>query len=378
MAWTPKGTAPATFNLADAFLALITGDSTWGWLVDWLPYVTNDHFNTAAFCAAGPTVAPDLTVALGPSPPDRNPLVTAAKIASSIVAITMAARQRVFEAYCQTNTASWDTQQCVVVGTAGRGSVSMPSGIVVPTGATRVRVDITPKPIASASSDAGVSLWWYDPVTTNEPAFGEFGPPGGINTPYETDVGGVDGWQVWYYPRGSTDDWSATLCMSFLLASGASHPATPQPLPAGVLSPLRDVPPTLDGIAAEVASLEFKLDALLAIVQAVAGDTLDLGGDAGDPTDLAPDTPLDLANSAGAVLSASGIPASRSLDFGTPQNIVKLAKINVGNVDGWYPSIWMTHTPFVLRPLPQGVTKLTVTDITPGVTITSKLISKTK
>jgi hypothetical protein len=301
----------------------------------------------------------------------------AAKIATIIVSMGLAARDRVFSAYCEQvgdpTVIGWGPVVCADVDafTTGGGYTKFfdnPAGQI-----NYLRI------VSANTSKAGrgVSVV-FGTAAAAVSGLGAFGT-GFSAVPYEAGPFGQPTWTALWFTPTVAYDYTGTVCFQVGALGGTeTHTPTPQPLPEGLLSPLRPVDPTLDGIAAEMASLEFKLDTLLTILQAVAGDTLDLGGDAGDPTDLAPDTPLDLANSAGAVLSASGIPASRSLDFGTPQNIVKLAKINVGNVDGWYPSVWMTHTPFVLRPLPQGVTKLTVTDITPGVSITSRLISKTK
>jgi hypothetical protein len=226
--------------------------------------------------------------------------------------------------------------------------------------------------------DRGVKLF----VGSATAAVAQLGAFGGNNTavPWEATGMASSNWSTLWFTPTNAFDYTGSACVQFgtIGSPAQSFTPAPQPEPAGYLSPLRDVDPTLDGIAAEVRLLEFKLDTLLTILQAVAGATLDLGGDASDPTDVAPNTDIQLKDAAGVVLEASGIPASRSLDFGTPQHIVKLARLNVGNVDGWYPSVWVTHTPFVLRPLPQGVTKMTVTDITPGVTMTSRLLAKTK
>jgi hypothetical protein len=378
MVWQPKSTSPATFNLADAFLALVTGDAQWGWLVDWMPYITNDHFDTAQFCAFGPTPAPDLSIALAPSMPDRSPISGAAKVVTAMLSVGLAARDRVFGAYCEqpgvAGVMTWGPVVCgsMAAPASAGGWVFLTTDTHAPWDSLRV------VSVVSGGGSAGPVTIGTGTAAAALRSIGSFGS-GGTSVPYETGGAAPAGdTSVWITQAGGGPT-SATVCVQFgKLGAAITHDPTPQPEPAGTLSPLHPVDSTLDGIAAEVRLLEFKLDTLLTILQAVAGDTLDLGGDASDPTDVAPNTDIQIKDAAGVVLEASGIPASRSLDFGTPQHIVKLARLNVGNVDGWYPSVWITHSPFVLRPLPQGVTKMTVTDITPGVSITSRLIAKTK
>jgi hypothetical protein len=378
MVWTPKSTAPATFNLADAFLALITGDAVWGWLVDWLPYVTNDHFDTAAFCAFGPTPAPDLSVLLSASPPDRSPLAVVAKIAALGGALGLAARDRVFGAYCEEVgplTGGWGAWEEVT--NSGTANFHVEVDVHKPAGATSAQVEIIDAHWG-ALANGGINLTqihnpadasqnvWYGPTAFN--AIGQ-GPL--TNTTLSLSN--------WPDVRIQTiSDAFVHARVRWNVADVTDYVPEDQPLPAGLLSPLRPVDPTLDGIDYETQLLEFKLDTMLSIIQSIAGATIDLGGPAGDPADLPPDTPIEIADAVGCVLTASGIPASRTLDFGTPQNIVKLGHVNFGTADAWYPSIWMTHSPMVVRPFPPGTTRVTVTDLPPGVTVQIALLSRTK
>jgi hypothetical protein len=378
MAWTPKSTAPATFNLADAFLALITGDATWGWLVDWLPYVTNDHFNTADFCAFGPTPAPDLSVLLTASPPDRSPLAVVAKIAALGAALTLAARDRVFGAYCHEVAAlvgGWGTPICKtnVHGSDGWGpSIAWD----VPAGATSARIRQT-----AGSGSFNYQLRYYPHGVFAGGNFTDMSPVLYANntnwTTGYTIFGCVGGFFYLSDPPGSVGA-SETFCIEFNVGDVADHVPAPQPEPAGLLSPLRAVEASLAGIAHEAELLEFKMDTMMSIIQSIAGATLDLGGPASDPADVTPDVPIEVKDAVGCILVASGIPASRSLDFGEPKNVVRLAHINLGTPLAWYPSIWMTHTPMIVRPFPPGTTKVTITDLPPGCSVTIQMILPTK
>lgn len=378
MAWTRKAGAPTTFNLVDAFAALITGDPTWGWILDWFPYISNDHFNTDDFCAFGPVSPPDLSVALSPSPPDRNPLVTAGKIAAAAFGLTLAAHDRVFSAYCERAVAAgeWSTPICYAVpgdpANAGgqSGHVTLQ---IAPAGTTRVRVDahamtavtITDSQLQIGADTVGPWIYSHDMNYINN----------GIPSPQEAAVsGGAEIYASGFMNGGG----SVQACVSFQGAGFETHAATPQPLPTGVLSPIRTVDPSLEGIAAELARHEFKLDTLMTLLQSVAGATIDLGGDLADPSDVIADTPIPVLDAVGCVITASGVPASLSLDFGTPQRIVRLGLVNMGTAAAWYPSVALTHSPFVLRPFPPGVTRVTVTDLPPGVTCTIAFIQRNK
>jgi hypothetical protein len=378
MAWTPKSSAPATFSLTQAFLALITGDATWGWLADWIQLVPPTAYNTAAFCAQGPLISAPLTVT--DFIPTFNPLDPRQAIHTAALGtlLAAAARDRVFGAYCETavsGSGGWDPQQIFTIdNTAGPDAYSaicdLPSY-----SAGRFRL----QEISYSGSDQTHTLV----------SFG--GTAGSVNVwtfGFPVDIGG--------YTDKQSPGTNFRLQAQFLFGHpaactygiepynpsgaglGTPYNPTAQVQPTGVVSPLLTVDPSLAGIAAELARHEFKLDFLTSLVQSVAGATLDLGAPTSDPADLAPNTPVDVLDAVGCVLVASGIPASRSLDFGTPQNIVRLGHINLGTASAWYPSIWLTHSPMVIRPFPPGVTRLTVTDLPPGCTVTIALIPRAK
>lgn len=378
MPWVPKSTAPATFNLVDSFIALITGDATWGWLLDWLPYIVNDHFDTAAFCASGPQTVPDLSVALGPSPPDRNPIAVVGKIVTASFGVWAAARDRVFGAYCEFHepdptTPGWSDYDCTTFTSPGPFRAD---GLhAIPAGATRFRARVTT--FGGAGMPPGELMGYNWPVTIVQ-NYGTWSAGSGVVLEGDLKMAPYNGAIGIEWANTGTH---VTECYSFYgpgLAPPSDWTVAPQPQPSGVLTPLTTVDPSLAGIAHEAELLEVKLDNLLSILQGIAGATLDLGGDLLAAADVTPDVPVEVGDAVGCVITSTGIPASRSLDFGTPQNIVRLGHINLGNADGWFPSIWLTHTPMLIRPFPAGTTRVTVTDLPAGTSCSIRMISRNK
>ncbi len=378
MVWTPKPTAPAYFSLADAFLALITGDPDWGWLVDWLTLVPNTGVATAPFCGEGPIFA-DALVATD-FIPSSNPLDPrkAVQTAALIYRISAAARDRVFGAYCQevTTGTGWGTEETwtAITNPPNTGSILQDNILTGHDTATHVRVRMLTT-VPGGFTDQVYRIY-------RSPR------PGGENQFAEWD--GHDASPTGYSQTG----WAAGTKLQALAYTahggatyGASwddgiisdpHVPTPQPQPEGVSSPLRTVDPSLGGIASELERLEFKLDTLWPIVQSVAGATVDLGTPPIDPVDLVADTPLDVADAIGCVIAASGIPVALDVGFGVPQRVARLGWVNLGTVDAWYPSIPLTHTPLVIRPFPPGTTRVSITQLPPGVSATVAMILPAK
>jgi hypothetical protein len=378
MAWTPKPSAPAYFSLADAFLALITGDPEWGWLVDWLTLVPNTGVATAPFCAEGPIFA-DALVATD-FIPSSNPLDPrkAVQTAALMYRISAAARDRVFGAYCEqltdTGVGTWGAEITWVAPKSvadGTQVITNPRAFGAHATATSVRVRMLSGPIPSSSSQ--------DYRIYHEPSGSVFASwNGGESTP--------TGYATHSWTNGDT-----IADISFTIAGGATygiswndglsaeeHAPTDQPQPDGVTSPLRTVDPSLGGIASELERLEFKLDTLWPIVQSVAGATVDLGTPPIDPVDLVADTPLDVADAIGCVIAVSGIPSELDVGFGVPQRVARLGWVNLGTIDAWYPSIPLTHTPLVIRPFPPGTTRVSITQLPPGVSATVAMILPAK
>jgi hypothetical protein len=370
MAWQPKATAPDYFSLADAFLALITGDPDWGWLVDWLTLMPNQGMETAAFCAEGPVftaplVVTDFIPSFNPLDPRRG-VQTAALLAR----IGAAARDRVFAAYCE-----------IPSGTTSGWTEIARITFTVPATPT-LAVD------GSWNDSGGTHCRWHWHVTT----------PGTSYASWQSKLAGVNKYTKGGFPLSDYGPWPHdenitlsggpfdSIALQIVGGSGASGylaverldapfgatPHTPQEQlqPDGVSSPLRTVDPSLEGIALELEKLEWKVDTLWPIVQAVAGATLDLGGPLDDAVELVPDTPLAITDAVGVVITASGIPEELDVGFGVPQEVARLGRINFGTATAWFPMIPLTHVPMIIRPLPPGTTRITVGGVPPGITMT--------
>ena len=378
MPWQPKSSAPVAFNLGDELTALVTGDATLGWLISWIPLIGSNITATAPFCANGPPENVSATLAdfVGTDVLDAADwFAQSERIANLIRKI---ARMRVFSALCE-NTDSLSTS-CPVVWThsyvAGGGKTSWTSSphtgdIPIPHGTTNVIFSRT-------GADCNLDAYWHHYVDNSDDHFiagqgiVQDYPPGQNYTPTWPATG-----EIGLYIAGEGAG-VGTLTVRVCSTAYATTVPTSTPMPTGLPNPLETVPATLAGIAAESAKLELKLDTMMNWLQGIAGATLDLGGDPETPVALAENTPLDVTDAVGCVIAVSGIPASRSLDFGTPQNIVKLGIVNLGTSTAWYPSIRLTHTPMIIRPFPPSVTRVTVTDLPPGVTATIALIAKQK
>jgi len=360
-----KSTAPEFFSLADAFISLITGDPTWGWLVDWMTLIPNTGQETAAFCAEGPIFAEalsfiDFIPSSNPLDP-RNAIHTAALAAR----IAAAARDRVFGAYCEqfTDPADWCLETITTV--TGPHTTQADVWVPFPAGSTSVRIGLQGQnqgtgganTAAFLTSDAGVAdlvnIHGYDASTVTW--------SGAWEGPFDRGVHN-------YVYLSAKFDYIADWHIQFGPCFGEPVPygPEPQPQPDGVSSPLRTVDPSLDGIALELERLEFKLDNLMPLLQLVAGATIDLGGPLDEPVDAPADEVIAVTDAVGYVVTITGIPDQADIGFGVPQRLARLGWINCGTDGAWYPSIPLTHTPMVVRPLPPGTTRLTITQLPPG------------
>jgi hypothetical protein len=102
--WQKKSSAPATFSLKQAMAAMLSGDSTNGWLTDWMVWVPDQWFSTTDFCTAGPPPTPDginLIDILSGLAAGKNTLNWALVAASIIPKLQALANDRVFGAYCE-------------------------------------------------------------------------------------------------------------------------------------------------------------------------------------------------------------------------------------------------------------------------------------
>jgi hypothetical protein len=136
---------------------------------------------------------------------------------------------------------------------------------------------------------------------------------------------------------------------------------TPQPQPTGFTP--RVVPPTaaVADLAPVLFAIELKLEELLRVDRQVAQDSLPNPDDAADPIDVVPDEEIDATNWRGCVITVFDVPAAVDVGFGDPPQYTGLGRVNLGTPLGWFPSIPITSSPMVIRPMPPTVTRVTVT-----------------
>jgi hypothetical protein len=364
-----KTGAPIVLNLGQALAAEIVGTDA-AWLGQFIPFLGMDMIDVGSMCVAGP-----------PTDIELGPLDFLGLPWNSIGKLQRIAVSQIFPTYCELygvgggQVGVWGPSECLFVA-AGSASVPFANTTVfgaAPAGTTQARYQ------------------WHDWVDRTAPwpvDFNQF-TPAGANISHNQQgagsmVGTLSGWITVNWTAGNHlvvyqyTDSSGTVCVQYNATSTPPQPTAPDmPEPDGLPAPVgTPTDATLASIAAELDRQETKLDLLVAHVITLAAAVLDQGGTPDDAVPVVPGTPTDLTDAIGFVVTVSNIPASRSLDFGEPQNIVKLGNINTGTAQGWYPSMDLTHSPMVIMPLAPKTTRVTITDLPPGVTATIATIKR--
>jgi hypothetical protein len=365
VAWQPKAGVPASFDLAQEFLALITGDADWGWLVAWIPSLGLQDTYTASFCAAGP---PDYVFDPSIFAPvaGRTPVQTALNIAARIYAVSQLAQVRVFGAYCEQVTAVGDYSSDY----AERGCAAWPgfweSGIMpIPTGATHMRVSYDDAVASDPAHGWAVRIRLYTSAGGAGSTDLVEGHTGGAGvTSYHPGIFTIGGGFTHYGLFMIPED-AGSVCVNALAEfdGGGVAPFLPSvpPQPATYIAPAARVYDTIADLGAELDAQEFKLDLLTGIANFLAGQ-VQLPGLATDdpPVPVVPDTVVDITNAAGAIITLDSIPAEYDENFGTPPQLHHIGRIDIGTPDGWFQSIEIQHQVTVIAPLPPGATRLVV------------------
>jgi hypothetical protein len=348
VAWQKKAAAPATANLADAFLASITGDATWGWLVNWIPLMDVVTIDVAGFCAAGPPPDPGPLTPLdffGPTRP--TPIGEIANRAALILKLQQIGQARLFGAWCENP----------VPATTGCGP------------------DVPPNYVESGWNTMFV------PAGTNE-VFVAGGHGGNVQqvfysttaTPQTIDWSHGLAWRtvapdIYIDNDGrATDRWmeirvNAFRPTAYRLCGAAAHTdvynPTPQPIPAGTIPPTTRIYNTIADLGAELDRQEFKLDVIRSFVAFLTANAA-LGPQYADPPVAAAAGVLIKPGAVGYRIDVTGIPAGADEMFGTPPKYHRLGRATIGSANGWLPAIDLEHNPMLIAPLPPGVDRIQV------------------
>lgn len=384
MSYQPKSTAPASFDLASAFTALITGDTTWGWLLNWLPILGEQRLTTAQFCSAGPVSADPL------SPGDfntgsRSPLGELANTLLLAVKLRNVAYDRVFGAYCEIpavpagSPTTCFTAARVLNGTEGNATIG--SGTLPASG----DVDLSVRTYWTSGNDqmfvgfqyqdgGGV---WQDLYNTT--SF-QHGWP--VGTPFIAHSAGSTAWwgRPWRLILSCHNPGDIGFEVSWTgLCAGSPTPfiPTPQPQPTGVLAPATKTYATIADLGAELDALELKSDFIHNAVQYLAGVTAPPQQIADSAVAAPSGSPIDLTGAVGFIVDVSGIPAGTDELFGDPRKYHRLGRVNVGSDLGWFPAIDLSVTPMVISPLPPGAKKCQVV-VNPPATATVTILRPPK
>ena len=134
---------------------------------------------------------------------------------------------------------------------------------------------------------------------------------------------------------------------------------------------------TIADLGAELDRQEAKLDFLESGMRFLARGIAASPAAAEDAVPVVADEEIDITNALGVIVTIAGVPASVSEDFGVPVHLHRAGRVTLGTEAGWLPSYELTHSPFVVMPLPVGVTRSQVT-VRPPMTATLAIIPKAK
>lgn len=356
MPWTPKGSAPARFNLGAAVAALITGDATWAWLLDWLPLLPEVTIDTARMCAAGPVAVPaiDDSVFIG-GDPALDIADAFLRLPRLYAALQALAQDRVFGAYCELLVGA--TVGCTTFYEGPRGAAVDGHPIAsdpIPTGGA---LDVRVTAVSGVLSDHAVHFWQSN---AGGDAIAELVPGGvhlganGANTTVDIHA------YAYIFLQDAGEDgviWRVELCGH--PAEVVDHTPTPQPQPAGAIPPTSGVYPDLAAVGKELDRQELKLDIVLGLLQLVVDRGI-AGPTSAGPPHAAADGAVVSPSAIGYRLDVVGIPAGAGEMFGDPVKYHKIGRYTLGSADGWLSAVEIQHNPELVAPIPPGVDRILV------------------
>lgn len=356
MAWSRKSTAPASVNLTQAFIALVTGDPIWGWLVDWMPLIPDALIDVTALCAAGP---PPAVAALSPldffGPTRPTPLSYVANKAGLIYKITSVVQDRLFGAYCENVVPAGGTYSLFFSGApAGNTFLGPSTGWLIPAGATKVRITRLTNDTGGFSDLHHVG--YAGGVNTCNPTGAAMMPAIGTSSLSDLSVCPTIDHAAW-----RTAGTGGTFSLEWFFPGGASLAYTPtsQPAPAGVIAPAVNAYASIADLGRELDRQEFKLEQITALVTFLASYAGVGPVSSAPPVDAAAGVLIDAA-AIGYSIAVSNIPADADELFGVPPKYHRLGRATIGSANGWLPSIDLEHTPMLIAPLPPGVDRIQV------------------
>jgi hypothetical protein len=349
--WTPKGGAPATFNLNDAFAALITGDVNWGWLLSWVPLINPVQFDTAQFCARGPMTVPPLGVADFHLDPFEQGLASGTALLQNAARLQAVAMDRVFGAYCEQVTTV--SNPCTVVASAPDPPNPGWRFVHTPDGTQYVKMTF---------GGGGHVQWWFYAHGNSDYTNYEVGNQGNIaNIPGGQTVSRTDGpnhqWMAFTFDLGPQPT-LVEVCGA--AATVVPHVPTAQAQPAGVIAPLPGVYADISSLGKELDRLELKAETILAMLSVLV-DRNAAGPVTSDPPADAAAGPLVAPGAIGYAITVAGIPVGSTEMFGTPVKYARIGRYSLGSANGWLPAVEVSHSPMLVAPLPPGVDRIQVT-----------------
>jgi hypothetical protein len=365
MTWTRKAAAPLSFNLGEAFAALVTGDSSWSWLTGWIPILGNPSVDTDQFCALGPPTTDDLAFT-DFSNRNRTPLEAVLSKVLLAGKIRNWVYGRTFSAYCE-NVVSFGTfadyfSGYVCADHSGLGSWS--SGVnPVPAGSTQYRVTFTGVTSGIYHGWQQRIMFYTDAGGSGRVDYNDGHPPTDPSSGFTTGPVSVPASHGWFQVMLIAAD-SSSVCAGVQIEfnGGGTSTFVPDPpvQPTGVVPPTTKMYESIADLGAELDAQESKLDYLISLAQFQASNTALPAASADAPVDVVPDETIDLTDAVGFVVSLSGIPSGADEAFGLPVKYHRIGRITLGTADGWLPSIEISQNNQVVAPLPPGVTQCSV------------------
>jgi hypothetical protein len=361
--WTPKSTAPAAFDMGQAFGALISGQAD-SWLSAWLHLLGGELLSTANFCTNVSFDTPTLELSdFSSLVPTSTPTLIGAGLAFGMTALSLQtkiaqyAAARIGAAFCE----SGGVGLCHFLEFSGSLTATSPASwtplapVTIRPGCIGMSVNIHNVGTEAAAFHILDSI---APTTSVAPG-ARF-----IHT-YGQDSGDTPG-----LPSIGTFKLEVALfgttAVPFLIevsqhatcTAGTDAVPTIAPDPPGLPPPATNVYVNIPDLGAELDVHEHKLDLirdlLIYLTNTVAPPAITLA-----PT-LPASGEIALQQAKGIVVSVSGIPPQTDETFGTPTKYHRLGRITFGTTAAWFAPIDISENPMIVAPIPPFATRVQI------------------